>query len=182
MNHCNFRRVAGVLLGLLGALIILRPGFEEISAGQLAQLIAAPLFAVSYLLTKKFTFKSSPEEIVGWLSLFCALTLLPGAVLEWQTPSMHDVAWLGVVAVLATLGHFALTKALAAAPITVTQPITFLQLVWATILGVGFFGEALDIYVLVGGGVIVAAATYISHREAVAARQQYTPPAAATKF
>ena len=65
--------------------------------------------------------------------------------------------------------------------VTVTQPVQFLQLVWATALGIIVFGEALDPYVIVGGGIVVAAATFISHREAMAARQT-TPPAAATKL
>ena len=56
-----------------------------------------------------------------------------------------------------------------------TQPISFLQLVWAALLGMVAFGEALDPYVFAGGGIIVAAATYISHREVLAARRLQTP-------
>jgi drug/metabolite transporter (DMT)-like permease len=74
-----------------------------------------------------------------------------------------------------------MTRAIKAAPLTVTQPISFLQLVWATALGILVFNEAMDPFVLVGGGVIVAAITFISHREAVAARRQITPPAPATR-
>lgn len=176
------RRIAGVMFGLLGALVILRPGFEEVSIGQLAQLGAAPLFAISFLLAKKFTNSSGPDEIVAWLSLFCTITLLPGAIVGWRTPTMEELFWLALTAVIATVGHFTMTKALQLAPITVTQPITFLQLVWATLLGVVVFGEPIDPFVILGGGIIVAAATYISHREAKAARQAMTPPAGATKI
>jgi drug/metabolite transporter (DMT)-like permease len=63
----------------------------------------------------------------------------------------------------------------------VTQPVGFLQLVWASALGILVFGEALDPFVIVGGGIVVAAVSYISHREAVAARRMRTPPAVATK-
>jgi len=178
----RLRRMMGVLAGLAGALIILRPGFQEISIGQVAQMTAAPLFAVSYLLAKRLTNFAKPEVIVAMLTVFCTLVLLPGAVLQWQTPSTNEVMWLGIVAIIATTGHFTFTKALQAAPISVTQPITFLQLVWATLLGIIVFDEALDIYVMIGGGVIVAAATYISHREAKAAKKQITPPAGAAKL
>jgi len=78
-------------------------------------------------------------------------------------------------------GHYALTRAFQAAPLTVTQPVGFLQLVWAALLGVLLFGEPLDPFVFIGVGMVVAAATYISHREAQAARRLRTPPAVATE-
>lgn len=166
----KIRRIAGVVAGLVGALIILRPGFQEISIGQLAQLVAAPIFAVSYLYTKQLTGRASPEVIIAMLTLFCTLTLMPGALMQWQTPSLHDVLLLALTAVVATAGHYSMTRALKAAPISVTQPVIFMQLVWAAALGVLMFNEPLDAYVLTGGGIIVAAATYISYREAKAAR------------
>jgi drug/metabolite transporter (DMT)-like permease len=58
-----------------------------------------------------------------------------------------------------------MTRALQAAPITLTQPLNFLQLIWATILGILLFGDPLDPFVLIGGAVIIGSATYISHRE-----------------
>jgi drug/metabolite transporter (DMT)-like permease len=175
------RRIMAVVIGFAGAMIILRPGFREISPGQLAQLTAAPLFACSFLLAKGLTREISPSLIVAMLSLFCTITLLPGAILQWREPSLEEVAWLGLTAAFATTGHYTLTRAFAAAPLTVTQPVGFLQLVWAALLGVMVFGEALDPYVFLGGGIVVAAVSYISHREAVAARRMRTPPAVATK-
>ncbi len=175
------RRIAAVLAGFAGALIILRPGFAEISLGQLAQLTAAPLFAASFIFAKKLTRDEDPAFIVYMLSVFCTLALLPGAIYQWRTPSLEEVFWLTMTAIFATAGHYTLTRAFRAAPITVTQPIGFLQLVWAALLGLVVFDEALDPFVFVGAAVIIAAATYISHREAVVARQQHTPPSAATK-
>ncbi len=176
------RRIAAVVAAFAGAVIILRPGLHEISAGQLAQLGAAPLFAASYLMAKSFTSNEDSGVIVAMLSLFCTLTLLPMAVWNWRAPSWEEIGWLSLTAMVATAGHYTLTRAFQAAPITVTQPVQFLQLVWATLLGMAVFGEPLDAYVLVGGGVIVASATYISHREAVLARRSRTPPAPATKL
>jgi drug/metabolite transporter (DMT)-like permease len=177
----HIRRIMAVVTGFLGAMIILRPGFQEISSGQLAQLTAAPLFATSFLLAKGLTREFSAGLIVAMLSLFCTLTLLPGAILQWRDPTLEEVLWLGLTAVFATAGHYTLTRAFAAAPLTVTQPVGFLQLVWAAALGMLVFGEALDPFVILGGGIVVAAVSYISHREAAAARRMRTPPAVATK-
>ena len=178
----QLRRIMAVVAAFVGAVIILRPGLQEVSSGQLAQLGAAPLFAASYLMAKKFTEGEDPGVIVAMLSLFCTLTLLPGAIWQWREPTSEEVGWLALTALIATAGHYTLTRAFEAAPITVTQPVQFLQLVWATLLGMAVFGEPLDAFVLIGGGVIVGSATYISHREAALARRARTPPAQATKL
>ena len=175
------RRIGAVVVAFVGALIILRPGFQDLVAGQIAQLCAAPLFAASFLLAKKFTSDTDPGVIVAMLSLFCTLVLLPGAVLQWRDPTWTEVGWLGLTAAFATMGHYTMTQALRCAPITVTQPIQFLQLVWAVLMGMFLFGEPLDLWVILGGAVIIASATYISHREMVVARRARTPPASATK-
>lgn len=175
------RRIGAVCAAFLGALIILRPGFTELSNGALAQLCAAPLFACSFLLAKSFTRGANSGLIVAMLSVFCTITLLPGAIMQWRDPTWEELGWLTLTAGFATAGHYTLTRAFQCAPITVTQPVQFLQLVWATLLGVIVFGEALDPFVLLGGAVIVASATYISHREMVVARRPSTPPATATK-
>ena len=177
----KLRRVMAVLAGFVGAIVILRPGFQEVGMGQLAQLAAAPLFAISFIITKKLTGKIEPVAIVAMLSLYCPLVLAPFAFSVWVAPSMEDLFILFLTAIFATIGHVTMTKAFKCAPLTVTQPVGLLQLVWASLLGLLVFNEALDPWVLLGGGIIVVAATYISHREAVASRREITPPAPATK-
>jgi drug/metabolite transporter (DMT)-like permease len=166
----RIRRIMGVGCGFVGALIILRPGFQEINLGQLAQLCATPLFASSFLIAKRLTDTQNPSFIVGMLSIGCTITLLPGAIYQWRTPTVEEISWLSLTAVFATIGHVTLTKAFQAAPITVTQPLGFLQLVWAALLGILVFNEALDPFVFAGGGLIIAATSYISHREMQASR------------
>ena len=185
-ERLKLRRVFGVVAGFVGAIVIIRPGFETISGGQIAQLGAATFFAASYLLTKRLTAHASPEAIVAMLTLFCTLGLLPLALVDWVWPTARDMLYLTATALLATAGHYTMTKALAAAPISVTQPVNFLQLVWATLVGLAFFGEAIDPWVILGGAIIIGAATYIARREAVAARTTgaapLTPVAGAAKW
>ncbi|MEE8296206.1 MAG: DMT family transporter [Hyphomicrobium sp.] len=172
------RRVGAMIAGFIGVIVILRPGFQTMQLGSLAQLTAAPLFAVSFLLAKKLTETESPAMIVAMLSIFCTITLLPGALLQWRAPTGVELSWLFLTAVFATAGHYTLTRAFEAAPITVTQPVSFLQLVWAMLLGMLLFGERVDAWILLGGAIIVGAATYISHREAMAARRSLAKPTA----
>jgi drug/metabolite transporter (DMT)-like permease len=179
-EQVRLRRMLAILAGFVGTLLILRPGFITIEAGSLAQLIAAFLFAGSFLLAKRMTQSESSADILVMLSIFCTLTLLPGALYYWRTPTLLEVTWLAGVAVFATTGHYAITRAIAAAPLTVTQPLSFLQLIWAIVIGYWLFDEVPDNWVIGGGLVIVAAVSYLAHREAQAVRlsrlAQPTPP------
>lgn len=174
------RRIIAVILGLLGAVIILRPGFRELSGGHIAMLFAAVVFAGSYLLAKVLADQTKPAVVVTMLSIFVTLGLAPLAIPVWITPTAQELGLLAAVAVFATAGHFTMTLAFAAAPVTVTQPVTFLQLVWATALGALAFSEPVDIWVILGGFVILSSVTFITWREAVLKRQ-ITPNANATK-
>jgi len=171
----RIRRILAVLAGFLGALVILRPGLTIVDPGAWAQLIAAPLFAGSMILAKKLTETESSPVIVAYLSVFVTLTLLPGAIWVWRTPTWEELGWLLLVALLATAGHYTLTQAYRYAEITVTQPVSFLQLVWATLLGFYVFGEAPDLWTWIGGAIIVASTSYIAYRESVLHRRRRAP-------
>ncbi len=163
------RRIAAVVVSFLGTLIILRPGAVSIELGALAQLAAAPLFACSFLIAKKLTETESSASIVAYMSVFVTLALLPPALLVWRTPTLTELGWLFVTAVFATAGHYTFTRAMQTVELTVLQPFSFLQLVWATLLGFYAFSEVPDLWTLTGGAVIIASVTYIAHREARAA-------------
>ena len=170
-----FRRIAAVVVALIGAMIILRPGFREISSGHLAMLGTAVAFAASYLTAKIMADEVKPTVVVAMLSIFVPIGLAPFAFANWVAPSLSDLGLLFVVASFATAGHYTMTLAFAAAPVTVTQPVTFLQLVWAVLLGAVVFGEAIDIWVVVGGLIILGSVTFITWREAVLKRRPITP-------
>jgi len=167
----QMRRILAVVAGFIGVLIIVRPGFAEVSMGQIAQLATTPLFAISFILAKKLSDHVDPLLIVASLSLVCTLTLLPLALVNWVQPDLSEWLLLSLTAVLATLGHYTMTRAFMHAPIGALQPVSFLQLVWATLAGIVLFGEPVDQFVLLGGTILVGSAGYIAHRESVLARQ-----------
>jgi drug/metabolite transporter (DMT)-like permease len=175
------RRIAAVVAALIGAVIILRPGFREISPGHIAMLFTALAFSASYLLAKFTVDGTNPVTVVAMLSIWVTLGLAPFAAVVWVTPSLEELAILFAVACCATAGHFTMTLAFASAPVTVTQPVTFLQLIWATLLGALEFSEPVDIWVVLGGGLILAAISFITWREAMLKRRAITPPDVATK-
>ena len=148
---------------------------------ELTMLAAAVVFGGSYLLAKMMTDRTNATVVVAQLSFWVTLGLIPMAWSVWETPDLHTITILMVVATLATAGHYTMTLAFSVAPVTVTQPVTFLQLVWAVSLGAFVFGEPIDPWVVVGGLVILGAVSFITWREAVLKRRTITPPANATK-
>ncbi len=162
-------RIAAIVLAFVGVIVILRPGLRELGAGYIAMLGVGPVFAISYLSAKDLTKRHSSAVIVGALSVATTIFLAPFALAQWVTPNPEQLAGLFVVAGFATAGHFMMTQAFQYAPMTVVQPVTFLQLIWATMIGVLIFNEPIDIFVLAGALIIVSAVTFIAFREARAA-------------
>jgi len=175
------RRLAAIAFALFGVMIILRPGFREIGTGHMAMVLATLFFGGSYLLAKRLTDEIPAGLVVVLLSVIVTIALLPMALVVWVPPSGSDLMILFLVACIATLGHYTMSLGFKAASISITQPVTFLQLVWAVTLGVVVFGEAIDPFVVLGGVIILASVTFISWREATLQRRLRTPPVPATK-
>lgn len=171
-ERLSLRRMLAVGVAILGAAIVLRPGVRDLATGHLAQVMAASLFAVSYLCAKRLSVFASAGAIVAMMSLFVTLGLAPLAALVWQPVTPTQLGALALVALAATSGHYCMTRAFKVAPMTVTQPVTFLQLVWATLLGALVFGEGIDAFVLLGGVVIIAAISLVTWGEARQARDR----------
>ena len=158
-------RLTAIVISFIGALIILRPGFKEIGNGQIGMLIATIVFTLSYLIAKIVSKERSSAEIVAMLSLFTTIFLIPTAIYSWEPLSIKSLIVLTFTAVIATLGHITMTKAIKSAPMVVTQPILFLQLVWASMVGLFIFDENFDPFVILGGTVIMICVCYVSYRE-----------------
>ncbi|MDG4647474.1 DMT family transporter [Roseibacterium sp. SDUM158017] len=165
-ERISARRIGAVVLALIGALVILRPGFRELDPGHFAMLFTAASFAVGYLLAKILADEVPAPAVVFMLSVTVTLALAPFAYAVWVPVGWGDLGWLFLTAVFATGGHLTMTLAFRAAPLTVTQPVTFLQLVWATALGALVFAEPVDVFVILGGAMIIASVSYIALREA----------------
>ncbi|MDB9870074.1 DMT family transporter [Alphaproteobacteria bacterium] len=158
-------RLSAILISFIGALIILRPGFKEIGSGQIGMLIATIVFTASYLIAKIVSKERSSSEIVAMLSIFTTIFLFPSAIYVWEPLSIKAFLVLTLTAVIATVGHITMTKAIKLAPMVSTQPILFLQLVWASMVGFFLFDENVDPFVIIGGTIIMICVCYVAYRE-----------------
>ncbi|WP_420402889.1 DMT family transporter [Nisaea sp.] len=166
------RRVAALVAGFAGMLIVLRPGMEAISPGALLALGNALGISITALVVKKLTATERPEAIVLWMVLLQSPLSLVPALFYWTWPDPITWLWLFCLAGAGTLGHMCWTRACGLAEISQLQPLEFIKLPLIAVMGFLLFGEEPSVWVWLGGAVIFGSTAYISHREAVLARRK----------
>ena len=168
----RLRRIAALLIGFGGVLLILRPGFEEIGLGTILVLISALANAASNLIVKLQTRTDHPDTVVLYLGIYVTPVVLVPAMFVWTWPGWIELGWLIAVGALATMNQRFLSRAFAAADATAVLPFDFVRLPFAALVGFMAFGEMPDAYVWAGGAMIFLASVVIAHREARADRRK----------
>lgn len=162
----HWRRWAGVAVGFLGMLVIVRPGLAVINPGMWMMMGAVPLIAGSNLVAKKVSGHDSPMVVVFWQSLIATIMFLPAGLWFWHTPTLFQLALFLGAGFFGTLGYFFMTWSFRLLDISALQPITFVGIVWAALMDIAVWGKTADASTFVGAFIIVAATSYIAHREA----------------
>ena len=148
-------RITAVALGVVGVVIIVRPGLDHIEVGQVVALLAAIGFAGSIILVKSLTRTESVVSIIFWmLILQSAIGAIPAAMV-WQNPPMTLWPWLMVIAVCGTYSHFCMTHALRHADATTVVPLDFLRVPLTAVAAWLIFSERFDVFTVIGAAVIL---------------------------
>ena len=171
----GFRRWTAIGLGIVGVLIVMRPGVEAISLGALVVLGATVLQGSAKMMVKVIVRTDSTLSAVFHLNVWMALFGLVPTLIFWRTPTLAHFGWFALMAAVGTVAHYSLTRAIEHADFTALQPFEFVQLGWAALLGFAFFAEVPANHVVLGGAVVVAATSWMVHHEARRARA--SPPA-----
>ncbi|GAB5467143.1 MAG: DMT family transporter [Rhodospirillales bacterium] len=158
------RRLIALLLGFLGILAVVRPGMVALSPGVLAILIGAIGFALGAIMTKRLTTTERPITVLFYMSLVQALISAPPSLLDPVVPDATTALWVVAVALAGLSAHYCLVRALTLADAMTVAPMDFLRLPLVMVLAALLYGEALDPWILLGGGLILAG-NYISLRE-----------------
>ncbi|QQS15000.1 MAG: DMT family transporter [Rhodospirillales bacterium] len=185
-ERMSLARWGAVLMGFVGVIIVLHPwsGVElsGMSVGNAVMLLAAPVFAASFITAKVLTRHDSTEIVVLWQHLLVAVFSLPFALFVWKWPTLEQWLWFIVCGVLGAGGHYCVTRALKATDVSVIQPVRFLDLLWASLGGFLVFSAVPESWTLIGGAVIFSATLWLARHEALLARARRNaaaaPPAA----
>ena len=160
------RRWIALSFGILGGLIIIRPGFEAFSIGFLFVIISQICAAGSKLFAKHLTRSDSAVTCSAYVAILQTPITFVAALFVWVTPSLEQLFWLAAIGILVAMAHITMVQAFKFADVSAMEPFGFLRLIWAASIGLLAFGELPGVWTWVGGAIIVAASSYIARREA----------------
>ncbi len=155
-ERLNPARVAAVVLGFTGVLVILRPGAAVIDAASLAALAAAFGYALTYAFTKDLVATDRPLTILLWMNAVQLPLGLAVTGADWVWPSAALWPWVLVVGLVGLTSHYCLSRALVYGDTTVVIPIDFLRLPLAAGVAWLMYGETVTVYVFAGAAIIFA--------------------------
>ncbi len=156
----GWRRWVAVAIGFVGVLIILQPGLTVFQPAAIIPLIAAFMFALYGLLTRYVARYDSTATSFFWTGTVGAIGVTTVGLWFWEPMSGADWIWMGALCLLAVLGHWLLIKCYEVAEASAVQPFAYLQLVFASSIGIFFFNETLRWNVALGGAVVVLAGLF----------------------
>ena len=160
-------RIIAIIVGLVGVMAILRPGFEIITEGALVVLLGALLFGASNVMMKSLTADDQPWVIVFWMQIIqLPLALLPAVFyFEWVWPTLADTPWLLAIGLTGMSAHFCLARAFQLADATFCMPVDFVRLPLTALIGWLVYSEGVSVWVLVGAFLIFGSNYYAVWRE-----------------
>ena len=159
------QRWAAVGVGLIGVLIVLRPGATDITAGHVAALTAAFCSAFASVLVRKIGNEERSAVLILYPMLLAIVTMSLAQPAVYQPPSLLHLGMMALVGLFSVIAQHLIILAYRAAPAGVVAPSQYSQIIWATIFGAVFFGESPDAWVAVGASIIIASGVFVVWRE-----------------
>ena len=178
-EQVGIRRWLAVVVGFIGALIVIRPGGEVFSAASLLPLGAAASFGTYVILTRRFVSSGHPLTLnylpAAWASVILLVLLVIGHLAGFDVaritmPDGEALSMFAAIGVISMLGHLLFVMALARAPASIAAPLTYFEIPVAALVGYLMFGDIPDVYTWIGIVVITGSGVYISYREQIRRR------------
>jgi drug/metabolite transporter (DMT)-like permease len=164
-ERVRLRRWMALMAGFVGALIIIRPGFQPIDTGSLLTVGSAAIWGFTLVTIKILSRTDSAVTITAYMVLLMSpLSLLP-ALFYWTWPGPGAWFWLVVCGVSGTAAQLLMAQSFRVAEATVVLPFDFTKIIWGALIGYLAFGESVDIWTWAGAAVIFSGVTYITYRE-----------------
>ncbi len=154
-ERMNSRKIAAIVLGLVGVMVIVRPGATPIDPGHLIILAGAVGFGISVVMTKSLTRTDSVVAIIFWMLVIqSAIGLIP-AIMVWRTPDIWMWPWILLISFTGMSSHFCMARALSYAEATVVMPMDFLRLPLSALIGFLLYSESIDAFTAAGAALIL---------------------------
>jgi drug/metabolite transporter (DMT)-like permease len=164
------RRVAALVIGFIGMLIVVRPGALPMTAGVIAAMVSAVSTAFSIIAIRSLVMSDDSRAVAAWTFILTTIPSLIVACFVWTWPTREVWPLLGAIGVAAAIGQLSLSRAFALAEASAILPYDFVRFGLIATAGIALFGERIDALTIVGGLVILATTIYLAVREALVAR------------
>ena len=162
----RFHRTAALLLGFIGILIIIRPGYVPFEFGTILMLIASFSFSFVLIFVKKLSASDTSLTIIFYHLLYMTPVFFVLSLFYWQTVTLDQFIIFSMMGASGLLSHWCLAQAFKLSDTTFVMPLQFTKLIWASLIGLFIFAEQPDIWTWVGGIIIFISVIYITYREA----------------
>ena len=165
-ERMSARKIAAILLGLVGVLVIVRPGAATVDPGHLIMLAGAVCFGISVVMVKSLTRTDSVVAIIFWMLIIQSIIGLVPAIAVWRTPEPWMWPWILVVSFTGMSSHFCMARALTYAEATVVMPMDFLRLPLSALIGFLLYSERIDTLTAIGAALILTGNLFNMQRRA----------------
>ena len=172
-EQVGVRRWAATLVGLLGVLIVIRPGSDALQLAALFPLGSAACWAVAMVATRKLGAQDRSETTLLWSAVVGLVLLTAMLPFDFVTPTLDDVGIGVCLGIAASAGQYLLILAYRRATASLLAPFSYIQLLSSAALGFLVFGSVPDAMAFLGAAVIIGSGLYIVHRERVRARDSF---------
>ena len=161
----GWRRWTAIAIGFFGVLIILEPGVKVFTPAAIIPLVSAFMFALYGLLTRYAARKDTAATSFFWTGVTGAVIMTAVGIPNWETMTQSDGILMAILCVTGALGHFTLIKCYEVAEASAVQPFAYLQLVFASAIGLTLFSEVMEPNVMIGATIVVLAGLFTLWRE-----------------
>ena len=162
----RFHRTAALLLGFVGILIIIRPGYMPFEFGTVLMLIASFSFSFVLIFVKKLSATDSSLTIIFYHLLYMTPAFFILSLFYWENINFNQLIIFVLMGASGLLSHWCLAQAFKMSDTTFVMPLQFTKLIWASLIGLFIFAEQPDIWTWIGGVIIFISIVYITYREA----------------
>ena len=171
-ERVGWRRWTAIGIGLCGVLIIVNPAGSSFDISVLLPLLAALMFAVYVIATRLVSRDDAASTSFFYIGVVGAVAISLVGPFFWTNLAPADWLWMGLLCITGMSSHYFLIRAYDLLDASAVQPLTYLQVVLAAIIGVSVFGETLNLNMVVGSAIVVAAGIFTIWRESVVARRR----------
>lgn len=151
----NIKNWISIIIGFIGVLIIIRPGFKEFNIAYLLMIVSACFWAISNILTKILSASQQPINVVAYLTTIMTILSVPFGVFYIQPLTIFSIFLLIAMAIISNLSYFLLSKSYSKADLSIVQPFDFTRLIFSALIGYFIFDEKVDLLTIIGSLIIL---------------------------